>query len=135
MIDVAENTSGQSLVFNYTLELGGCKNVITKTLALKVLPAPILNINQVPVLCNAFTDLTESSVTSGSTAGIRLQYFQDADLTLPIPDATKVSRGTYFIKGEVAGCTTKTSVTIRSQLKLSLAVKTAHICSDKNIDL
>jgi hypothetical protein len=58
IVDVAENTSGQTLVFNYALELGGCKNVITKTLALKVLPAPILNINQVPVLCNAFTDLT-----------------------------------------------------------------------------
>jgi len=135
IVDVAENTSGQSIVFNYALELGGCKNVITKTLALKVLPEPILNINQVPVLCNAFTDLTERSVTSGSTAGIRLQYFQDADLTLPIPDATKVSIGTYFIKGEVAGCSTKTSITIRSQLKLRLTVKTASICSDKNINL
>ena len=135
IVDVAENTSGQSLVFNYALELGGCKNVITKTLALKVLPEPILNINQVPVLCNAFTNLTESSITSGSTAGIRLQYFEDADLTVPIPDATKVSRGTYFIKGEVAGCSTKTSITIRSQLKLRLTVKTARICSDKNIDL
>ena len=135
IVDVAENTSGQSLVFNYALELGGCKNVITKNLALKVLPEPILNINQVPVLCNAFTNLTESSITSGSTAGIRLQYFEDADLTVPIPDATKVSRGTYFIKGEVAGCSTKTSITIRSQLKLRLTVKTARICSDKNIDL
>jgi len=135
ILDVAENTSGQSIVLNYALELGGCKNVITKTLALKVSPEPILNINQVPVLCNAFTDLTESSVTSGSTAGIQLQYFQDADLTLPIPDATKVSRGTYFIKGEVAGCTTKTSITIRSQLKLRLTIKSEPICPDKKIDL
>ena len=135
IVDVAENKSGQSIVVNYALELGGCKNVITKTLALKVLPEPILNNNQVPVLCNAFTDLTEPAFTSGSTAGMRLQYYEDADLTVPIPDATKVGRGTYFIKGEVAGCTTKTSITIRSQLKLKLTVKTARICSDKNIDL
>jgi hypothetical protein len=135
ILDIAKNTTNQPIILNYALELSGCNNVITKTVSVSVSPEPILKINQVPVLCNAFTDLTESSVTAGSTSGILLQYFQDADLTLPIPDATKVSRGTYFIKGEKAGCTTKTSITIRSQLKLRLAVNSEPICPDKKIDL
>jgi len=135
IVDIAENTSGQSIIVNYEMELGGCKNVITKTLGLKVLPEPILNINQVPVLCNAFTDLTESSITSGSAAGIQLSYFQDANLTVPVIDAKNVSRGTYYIKGQLAGCSTKASITIRSQLKLRLTVKSEPICPDKKNDL
>ena len=134
ILDIAENTTNQPMILNYALELSGCNNVITKTVSVKVLPVPVLNINQIPSLCDAFTDLTQSSITSGSTAGIQLKYFQDANLSIPLPDATKVSQGTYFIKGELAGCSTKTSISIRSQLKLKV-IEPQTICPDKTIDL
>jgi hypothetical protein len=134
ILDIAENTSNQPIILNYALELTGCNNVITKTVSVTVLPELVLNISQIPALCDAFTNLTQSSITTGSTAGIQLKYFQDANLSVPVADATKVSQGTYFIKGELAGCSTKTSISIRSQLKLKV-IEIQTICPDKNIDL
>jgi hypothetical protein len=134
ILDIAENTTNQPIILNYALELTGCNNVITKTVSVTVSPEPVLNISQIPALCDAFTDLTQSSITTGSTAGIQLKYFQDANLSIPVADATKVSQGTYFIKGELSGCSTKTSISIRSQLKLKV-IEPQTICPDKNIDL
>jgi hypothetical protein len=134
ILDIAENTSNLSKVLTYTLELNGCNNVITKTVAVRVSPTPVLNISQIPSLCDAFIDLTQSAITTGSTPGIQLQYFQDANLSIPVADATKVSQGTYFIKGELSGCFTKTSISIRSQLKLKV-IEPQTICPDKTIDL
>jgi hypothetical protein len=134
ILDIAENTTNQSIILNYALELTGCNNVITKTVSVTVSPEPVLNISQIPALCDAFTDLTQSSITTGSTAGIQLKYFQDANLSIPVADATKVSQGTYFIKGELSGCSTKTSISIRSQLKLKV-IEPPTICPDKSIDL
>jgi hypothetical protein len=134
ILDIAENTSNQAKVLTYSLELNGCNNVITKTVSVRVLPVPVLNINQIPSLCDAFIDLTQSSITSGSSPGIQLQYFQDANLSIPVADATKVSQGTYFIKGQLAGCSTKSSISIRSQVKLKV-IEPQTICPDKSIDL
>ncbi len=134
ILDIVENTTNQPITLNYALELSGCNNVITKTVSVTVLPEPVLNISQIPALCDAFIDLTQSSITLGSTAGIQLKYFQDANLSIPLPDPTKVSQGTYFIKGELAGCSTKTSISIRSQLKLKV-IEPQTICPDKTIDL
>jgi hypothetical protein len=134
ILDIAKNTTNQPIILNYALELSGCNNVITKTVSVSVSPEPVLNINQIPSLCDAFIDLTQSAITSGSTAGIQLQYFQDANLTIPVPDATKVSQGTYFIKGQWAGCSTKSSISIRSQVKLKV-IEPQTICPDKSIDL
>ena len=134
ILDIAENTSNQAKVLTYSLELNGCNNVITKTVSVRVLPVPVLNINQIPSLCDAFIDLTQSAITTGSTAGIQLQYFQDANLSIPVADATKVSQGTYFIKGQLAGCSTKSSISIRSQVKLKV-IEPQTICPDKTIDL
>lgn len=134
ILDIAENTTNQPIILNYALELSGCNNVITKTVSVIVSPEPVLNISQIPALCDAFTDLTQSSITSGSTAGTQLKYFQDANLSIPVADATKVSQGTYFISGELSGCSTKTSISIRSQLKLKV-IEPQTICPDKTIDL
>ena len=134
ILDIAENTTNQPIILNYALELSGCNNVITKTVSVTVSPQPVLNISQIPALCDAFTDLTQSLITSGSTAGIQFKYFQDANLSIPVADATKVSQGTYFIKGELSGCSTKTSISIRSQLKLKV-IEPQTICPDQRIDL
>jgi hypothetical protein len=134
ILDIAENTSNQPLVVSYALELNACNQQITKTVAVNILPKPILIIGQVPALCDAFTDLTNSAITTGSTAGMQLQYFQDANLSMPVADATKVRQGTYFIRGERAGCFTGASISIRSQLKLKV-IESQPICPDKKIDL
>ena len=73
----------------------------------------VIIINPVPVLvtspldtCSPFTvDLTNSSVTSGSTAGVVLSYWQDPACTIALsgPSAVGVD-GTYFIKADLAGC-------------------------------
>jgi len=132
--DIAENTGNQVKILRYDLELNACNKVVTKSVSVTILPKPVLNIGQIPALCDAFTDLTKKDITAGSTDGIQLQYFQDANLTMPIADATKVSHGTYFIKGELAGCAASGSISIRSQVKLKL-IESQTICPDKKIDL
>lgn len=82
----------------------------------------------------AFYRVDKRDITTGSTDGIQLQYFQDANLSMPIAGATKVSQGTYFINGELAGCFASESISIRSQVKLK-GIESQPICPDKRIDL
>ncbi|HZK94893.1 MAG TPA: Ig-like domain-containing protein [Prolixibacteraceae bacterium] len=52
-----------------------------------------------PVCFPATVDLTQPAITAGSTPGLIYTYYTDEALLTPIPDATKVGAGIYYIKG------------------------------------
>jgi len=136
ILETIENKSSQSRIVNYslTVEGGSCKNVQGKTLALTILPSPVLNINGIPALCDAFTDISANSITAGSTPNLVLSYFQDPQLSLPLANPSKVSQGTYFIKGQIGSCFVSAPISIKSQLKLKVNdLETA--CPGQKIDL
>jgi len=136
ILETIENKSSLSRIVNYTLtvEGGSCKNVQGKTLALTILPSPVLNISGIPALCDAFTDITASSITAGSTPNLVLSYYQDPQLSLPLANPSKASQGTYFIKGQIGACFVSAPISIKSQIKLKVNdPKTA--CPGQKIDL
>jgi len=51
------------------------------------------------VCAPATVDLTQASITLGSTSGLTFSYYLDAALLIPIPDPTRVGAGIYYIKG------------------------------------
>lgn len=136
ILESIENNTGQPNIVNYAISVdgGSCKNVQGKTLALTILPSPVLNISGIPALCDAFTDITASSITAGSTPNLVLSYYQDPQLSLPLANPSKVSQGTYFIKGQIGACFVSAPVSIKSQLKLKVNdPETA--CPGQKIDL
>lgn len=136
ILESIENNTGQPNIVNYAISVdgGSCKNVQGKTLALTILPSPVLNISGIPALCDAFTDITSSSITAGSTPNLVLSYYQDPQLSLPLANPSKVSQGTYFIKGQIGACFVSAPVSIKSQLKLKVNdPETA--CPGQKIDL
>ncbi|MBK7172932.1 MAG: hypothetical protein IPH84_06805 [Bacteroidales bacterium] len=88
----------------------GCTT--TQTLAVTVLPAPVLVITNPPAICAPGTvDLTAAAITAGSTlpVGTTLSYWTDAGATIALvnPNAVGTS-GTYYIMattGTLPACT------------------------------
>lgn len=59
-----------------------------------------LKINDPSPVCSPLTvDLTSPSITVGSTSSLKFSYYQNPELTIPVPSPTKVNSGTYYIKG------------------------------------
>ncbi|WP_289661433.1 gliding motility-associated C-terminal domain-containing protein [Flavobacterium panacagri] len=62
-------------------------------------PALIIN-NPLPICAPASTlDLTDASITAGSTSGLTYTYWTDAGATTPLTNFSAVIPGTYYIKG------------------------------------
>jgi gliding motility-associated-like protein len=64
--------------------------------------------------CNGTADLTLSSATVGSTAGLHFTYFTDEQALRPVVDPKAVTLGTYYIRGATLSgkCATIQSVTV-----------------------
>jgi gliding motility-associated-like protein len=73
-----------------------------------------------PVVYAPFTvDLTDPSITAGSSPDIQLSYWKDAAATVRIPDPSAVSlSGTYYIRGNTGTCTLirPVAVSVRSTI-------------------
>ncbi len=83
----------------------GCTDI--KPVVVTINPKPSLVITNPAAICTPGTvDITATSVTAGSSAGLAYTYFTDAAATLVLatPNAIATS-GTYYIKGTSAsGC-------------------------------
>jgi gliding motility-associated-like protein len=77
---------------------GNCYTI--KPVNVTVFTIPTLNINDpAPQCAPATTDLTASSITAGSDAGLSFTYWLDANASQPLANPAQVNAsGTYFIK-------------------------------------
>ena len=96
-----------------TIPATGCTN--THSVIVTVNPKPHLVItNPAPVCSPNRVDIAASYITAGSTLyGAELSYWKDADATIPLPNYTAASAGTYYIKATtLAGCSDIQPVTV-----------------------
>lgn len=105
-VNLSGSTPG-SYIVNYTFTSGACTSTVTGTI--DVGDPTLVITNPLPVCGSPTADLTDTSITSGSTYGLLFHYFKDAAGTIPLenPDRVSVS-DTYYIQGVSAGnCVTQ----------------------------
>jgi gliding motility-associated-like protein len=96
-----QNASSVNIAGNYRListTTFGCTDTVL--LVLNIVPNPVVVTNNPSPVCAPKTiDLTDASVTSGSSAGLTFSYFTDAAAINNFPTPTNAISGIYFIKG------------------------------------
>jgi gliding motility-associated-like protein len=91
-------------VLTWTTTLGACTS--SSNVTITVNPSPTVVITDPAAVCAPVTvDLTQASITIGSTLGLTYTYWTDAaaSSTLVNPNSVGIS-GTYFIKGTTGSC-------------------------------
>lgn len=102
VVDLAGSTAGTYTV-TYMFSNGSCSNTATATII--IIATPVLTITDpAPVCAPTTVDITATSITAGSTAGLSFNYFTDAAGTTTLTNPSAItSSGTYYIQGTSAG--------------------------------
>jgi hypothetical protein len=112
---------------------------ISKKINVEIFPLPILKLTNPTAVCAPSTiDITATSVTSGSEAGLTFTYYKDAALTVELINPKAISiTGDYFIKAlNSKGCTISAKVFVEIYPLPTLVIKKiAPICFPETIDL
>ena len=102
-------------------------------------PIPVIIITDPAGVCSPGTvDITASSVSAGSDAGLTFTYFTDATATTTLSNANAVAvSGTYYIKGtSAAGCVSiKPVVVTINPLPNFIITNPAAVCSPATVDI
>lgn len=81
-----------------TTATSGCTDTVLVTIVVNPNPVVVTN-NPEAVCAPGAIDLTNTTITAGSSTGLTFTYWQDAMVTVPYNNATSASSGTYYIKG------------------------------------
>jgi gliding motility-associated-like protein len=104
-INITGLTSG---TFNFTVTNGsGCLSAISKDIIIPAKPimATVVVKDPEPVCITEKVDLTNPSLTEGSSNGTIFTYWSDVSATIPYPTPSAAGAGTYYIKGtNTSGC-------------------------------
>ena len=108
---VSTATTGMS-TYTFSPTTGQCANTTSLTIAVN--PAPILVITNPTGVCKPLSiNLTDNSITTGSTAGTSLTYWTNIGATSPLSNPSNVSTsGTYYIVSTAQGCSSIMPVTV-----------------------
>ena len=94
--------------YNYSVTNSvGCISELSKNIVIPVQPSSVtIVITDPPSLCSpGKADLTNPSVTAGSTEGITYAYYTDAAATIIFPTPSGADNGIYYIRGTSSeGC-------------------------------
>ena len=104
-VNLSASTPG-SYTGNYTFSSGACTSTATANIDVG---DPLLIItNPLPVCGSPTADITDPSITEGSTSGLTYHYFTDAAGTIAFGTPTAVAASdTFYIRGMSAGgCST-----------------------------
>jgi gliding motility-associated-like protein len=101
-------TGLSSGTYNYTVtNSAGCISELSKNIVIPVQPSSVrLVITNPPSLCSpGKADLTDPSVTAGSSPGIIYAYYTDAAATISFNTPSGADNGIYYIRGTSSeGC-------------------------------
>ncbi len=135
-------TPSSAGVSNYTVILTGGCSVTTSTGTITVNSAPTLTITNPLAACiPATVDLSDPSITAGSSLGTSLTYWIDAACTsIPLVGENAISiSGTYYIKATIGSCFTTAPVTVavnNCACPVSLAITNpTAVCAPGTVDL
>ncbi len=111
-----------------------CLQAQSGTYTLTVNPNPLLVVSTPPAVCNPNTiNLTQSSITNGSAAGLLYGYFTNSTASIPVMFPTNITTsGTYYIQATdtSTGCKTTSPLNAVINPKPYLASYTApDVCS------
>ena len=108
---VSTATTGPT-TYAFTPTAGQCANTTSLTIAVN--PAPILVITNPTGVCKPLSiNLTDNSITTGSTAGTSFTYWTNIGATSPLSNPSNVSTsGTYYIVATTQGCSSIMPVTV-----------------------
>lgn len=132
------NTSGTTTVTYTFTNNNGCTASVTSNKT--IFAQPVLQITNPAGICSPGTiNLTQTSITAGSAAGLQYTYWTDAAATLALSSPTLVgSAGTYYIRGTetVNNCSVIKPVTVSVLPQASMVINTpAAVCSPNTVDI
>ena len=132
------NSTAVSITGTYYIKStsGSCFDI--KPVNTIVNPTPNLIITNPGAVCSPLTiDLTNAAITSGSTGGGTLSYWQDiaASTSLGTPNSVSTS-GTYYIKSLLGSCFDIKPVTVTINTTPVLSIHNpAAICAPNTVDI
>jgi gliding motility-associated-like protein len=89
----------------------GCTD--TASIKIKINPKPNVLVKDTSICGSATVNLTDPAITAGSTSGLTLSYFSDANATIVLPNTNSVGTGDYYIVGTAeTGCTDTAKITV-----------------------
>ncbi|WP_146193419.1 choice-of-anchor L domain-containing protein [Flavobacterium sediminis] len=131
------NTSNPQTIY-VRLEENATGDYGTTTFELNVLGVPSIVITDPSAVCSPNTvDITDPSVTAGSSNTGTFDYWEDAAATIAVSDPTAIDvSGTYYISTTVGSCSDIQPVEVTINPTPSLVITDpASVCSPTTIDI
>jgi gliding motility-associated-like protein len=115
--------------------VSGCSEI--KPVIISANTTPTVTISNPPAICApSKIDLTNPTITAGSSAGNTYTYWTNSNATNPVPIPTSVTNGIYYIKGtNSVGCSDIKQVTATVNALPILLISNQTACAPANVDI